>query len=80
MALGWWLCGQQPVVLPPFSPLFSLPRLDNGIGGAVVVLLVYVEVHASSFCSRVLQQGEEGGERLTVALLQMVEREGDRRD
>jgi hypothetical protein len=28
----------------------------------------------------VLQQGKEGGERLTVALLQTVEREGDRRD
>jgi len=38
------------------------------------------EAQASSSCSRVLQQGEEGGERLTVALLQTVEREGDRRD
>jgi len=40
----WWrLCGQQPVVLPPFSPsLFSPPRLGNGVGGAAVVLLVRV--------------------------------------
>jgi hypothetical protein len=64
------------VVLPPFSPsLFSLPRLGNGVGGAVAALLVRVEAHASSSCSRVLQQGEEGGERLAVALLQTVERE-----
>jgi len=64
------------VVLPPFSPsLFSLPRLDNGIDGAAATLLVRVEAHASSSCSRVLQQGEEGGERLVVVLLQTVERE-----
>ena len=84
VALGWrWcrLCGQQPVVLPPFSPsLFSLPRLGIGIGGVAAVLLVCAEAQASSSCSRVLQQGKEGGERLTVALLQTVEREGDRRD
>jgi len=84
VALGWrwWrLCWQQPVVLPPFSPsLFSLPRLGNGVGGAAVVLLVRVEAHASSSCSRVLQQGEEGGERLTVALLQTVEKKGDQKD
>jgi hypothetical protein len=55
--------------------LFSLPRLGNGVGGAVAALLVRVEAHASSSCSRVLQQGEEGGERLAVALLQTVERE-----
>jgi hypothetical protein len=60
--------------------LFSLPRLGIGIGGVAVVLLVCAEAQASSSCSRVLQQGKEGGERLTVALLQTVEREGDRRD
>jgi len=68
VALGWrwWrLCGQQPVVLPPFSPsLFSHPRLGNGIGGVAAVLLVCAEAHASSSSSRVLQQGKEGGERL----------------
>jgi len=52
VALGWrwWrLCGQQPVVLPPFSPsLFSLPRLGNGVGGVAAVLLVCAEAHASS--------------------------------
>jgi len=64
------------VVLPSFSPSsFSLPRLGNGIDGAAAVLLVCAEVQASSSCSRVLQQGEEGGERLAVALLQTVERE-----
>ena len=67
VALGWrwwWLCGQQTVVLSPFSPsLFSLPRLGNGVGGAVAVLLVCAEAKASS-SSRVLQQGEEDGERL----------------
>jgi hypothetical protein len=32
------------VVLPPFSPsLFSLPRLDNDVGGAAAVLLVCAE-------------------------------------
>ena len=48
----------------PFSPSsFSLPRLGNGVGGAVAVLLVCAEAKASS-SSRVLQQGEEDGERL----------------
>ena len=67
VALGWrwlWLCGQQTMVLSPFSPSsFSLPRLGNGVGGAAAVLLVCAEAKASS-SSRVLQQGEEDGERL----------------
>jgi hypothetical protein len=54
------------MVLSSFSPsLFSLPRLGNGVGGAAAVLLVCVEAQASSSSSsRVLQQGEEDGERL----------------
>jgi hypothetical protein len=46
-----------------------------------VVLPVCAEAHAFSSSSlRVFQQGEEDGERLTVALFQAVKRERDRRD
>jgi len=76
------------LLLPSFVSCFSFSSFVSNGGGVVVdggcrrwwtvfaaILLVCAEAQASSFSSRVLQQGEEDGERLMVALLQTAERE-----